>query len=246
MRATHLVLLLAAALAALTPTRAAQQATASAAAGAAFTAAALSVEPGGQLTVQGYQLEGDAVASTLELTRFEVWKSGSKVVVHGAGGAVERPAPATRFFRGAIAGAPHSSAMLSVRASGAVSGVAYRGSQSWVLGRPGAAGAAKAAGAGASATAPGGPQPLRSRLVRLEDRQAIPHTKCSGTKRHTRLPGTGAAQPAPGAGPARKLRQASGAARLAPGGCAPAGRAQPCPALPQPISIPARASCRAT
>ena len=80
--------------------------------------------PGLTVKVDGL-VNGDTTASTLELERFEVWAPGAKVWIQAAADAPpqERPPPATRYFRGRIAGAPNSRVLLSVRANGAVNGV---------------------------------------------------------------------------------------------------------------------------
>lgn len=135
---------------------AAQQASVSATAQvAAVAAAARSVAPGGALTVSDYKLAGDALPSTLLLQRFEMWQPGSTVHVSTADGQQLRLAPPdARFFRGRIAGAPGSAVMLSVRASGAVSGMAWRANDSWALGVAGpAAQPAATASAGGDGTA---------------------------------------------------------------------------------------------
>ena len=73
MRAMLLPLLLAhLALAAAAPA-AAPTAAAATAATASFAAAARAVRRGGRLQVTNYKLEGDVTASTLQLTRFEVF-----------------------------------------------------------------------------------------------------------------------------------------------------------------------------
>ena len=186
--------LLLVALALATAPAAAAPAAAATASSANFAAAARSVDPGGQLTVNGYVLEGDTQASTMVLERFEVWAPRCKVWVQAAANAPPRqvPCPTTRYFKGVIAGRPGSSVVLSVRPNGAVTGTADRGNSSWALGKdvPKGAGAAAAAAAAAA--------PLRSRRV-VAGAQTKPPFQC-GT---VRVPNP--AQPQPG--PARKLLQ---------------------------------------
>ena len=70
------------ALAAAAPTPAAAAAAAASASAAAspsaFAAVARAVPVGGRLTVTNYRLEGDALASTLELARFQLFSPGAQ------------------------------------------------------------------------------------------------------------------------------------------------------------------------
>lgn len=153
-------------------------AAAAAASSASFAAAAQTVDPGGSLTVSSYRLQGDAQDSTLQLKRFEVWKPGAKVVLQAAINAppLERAPPATRFFRGIIAGFPSSAVILTVQPDGGVSGMAYRGNASWALGKEGVPAGASAAVAATAAAAP-----LDSQKVRPEDVKALPPFSCGVT-----------------------------------------------------------------
>lgn len=68
---------------------AAPTAAAASAATASFAASARGVRRGGKLRVTNYKLEGDVTASTLELTRFEVFAPDATVralLLHGQGG----------------------------------------------------------------------------------------------------------------------------------------------------------------
>jgi hypothetical protein len=119
-----------------------------ASAGRTFAAAARSVDAGGRLTVTGYRLEGQTTDSTLELQRLEVWDPTAQIVVQPGGGArpVVQGPPDTRYFKGSLAGAPGSAVVLSVDASGGVSGIATNGKDRWALSRPALSPVAAAAG----------------------------------------------------------------------------------------------------
>ncbi|PRW61007.1 Reprolysin (M12B) family zinc metalloprotease [Chlorella sorokiniana] len=95
-----------------------------ASAGRTFAAAARSVDAGGSLTVTGLRLEGQAADATLELQRLEAWDPAAKIVVHsGSVATITEGPPDTRYFQGSLAGAPGSTALLSVDAAGGVSGM---------------------------------------------------------------------------------------------------------------------------
>lgn len=96
--------------------------------------AARRVVPGGTLFVSDLVLEPGAAPEALELERFQVLTPDARLVVHGAGGTTERALPDRRFFRGRVAGAPDSLAVLAVGADGAVRGVVQRDGRFWVLG----------------------------------------------------------------------------------------------------------------
>lgn len=197
--AATLLLALALALAASPAEVAAVPAAAAAASSASFHSAARAVDPGGELAVTGYRLEGDAADSTLQLERFEVWAPGARVWLQAAATAPPQQVapPATRYFRGSIAGQPGSSAMLAVRPDGGVSGSAQRGNASWVLGKPGAPRGASAAAAAAAAAAP-----LRSRRA-VAGTQDKPPFRCQDKV----APQLVRAQPQ---GPQRQLLQVRG------------------------------------
>ena len=99
MRTALVALLLALlALAAAAPAPAPTAAAASAAT-ASFAASARGVRRGGKLRVTNYKLEGDVTASTLELTRFEVFAPDATVrallAAAGRGGARRAGVPHT-------------------------------------------------------------------------------------------------------------------------------------------------------
>ena len=169
----------------------------------------------------GYRLEGDAADSTLELQRFEVWDPAAKVVVHNGAGApptVQAP-PDTRYFNGALAGAPGSSVVLSVDASGRVSGMAVRGKDTWTLGRAGAAPQAAAAATGGGAAQ----APLSSRKGKPSDNDGRPPFHCGGSILHEHQHSPGQQQQTGNQGtPTRKLLAVSDlrrGARAAPLAC---------------------------
>src|SRR6202035_2001547 len=56
----------------------------------------------------------DGVPHTLELERFEVWAPNAEIIAEGNGVRTRLAVPATRFFRGHIAGQPDSMVFLSV------------------------------------------------------------------------------------------------------------------------------------
>lgn len=103
-------------------------------AGADLAAAARDVDSSGRLTISGLALEGEAQPVTLELQRRDVWTAGARIVTHTEAGPQEQGPPASRFFRGAIAGQPHSSVALAVHEDGSVAGIASNGEASWALG----------------------------------------------------------------------------------------------------------------
>ena len=109
------------------------------------------------------------------LQRFEVWDPAAKIVVDRGGGStptVHGP-PDVRYFKGAIAGAPGSLAVLAVDPSGGVNGLAVRGKEEWALGRPRPAPQAAAAGGGGAA-----PAPLSSRKAAPGDGASRPPFQC--------------------------------------------------------------------
>ena len=193
-----LALALALALAAAPAGVAAVPAAAAAASAAGFHAAARAVDPGGALTVTDYRLEGDAAASTLQLERVEVWAPGARVWLQAAPDAPPQQvaAPATRYFRGSIAGQAGSAAFMAVSADGGVSGYAFRGNASWALGKAGAPSGASAAAAAAAAAAP-----LRSRRAAGGPRDR-PMFRCEEAVAPPGLQG-----PAAAAAPQRQLLQ---------------------------------------
>lgn len=67
------------ALAAAAPAAAAPTAAAASAPTASFAAAAHAVRKGGKLQVTNYKLEGDVTASTMQLTRIEVFSPNAQV-----------------------------------------------------------------------------------------------------------------------------------------------------------------------
>ena len=171
-----------------------------AAAAPSFAAAAQAVQPGGNLTVTDYRLEGDAAASTLQLRRLEVWAPGARVWLQAAADAPPQQvaAPATRVFRGSIAGHPESAVIMAVSADGGVSGHAFRGNASWALGKAGAPSGASPAAAAAAAAAP-----LASVMVQPKDVQALPPFACG-------VAGLGPAGDAAGSGSSSSSGPAAG------------------------------------
>lgn len=77
---------------------------------------------------------GDGTNGDLELERFDIFASYSAIVVYGADGEeLERmPAPASRYFRGRIAGEPDSLAFLSVSDT-RVEGFIFRGERRFAV-----------------------------------------------------------------------------------------------------------------
>lgn len=116
-----------------------------------------------------------------------------------------------------IAGAPTSSVVLSVRADGSVSGMAWKGNSTWALGRTGASGAAAAgSGAAASAAATSGSgvsaAPLSSRKATLQQVRSAQTFDCGVLSK----PAPSGAKPA--AQPSRKMLQVGVAATAAAAG----------------------------
>lgn len=82
-------------LTAASPAVAAPTVAAASAAAASFAASAHAVRAGGQLHVTNFKLEGDFAASTLQLTRFEVFTPDAQVCLVGACGTDQAvPCPA--------------------------------------------------------------------------------------------------------------------------------------------------------
>ncbi|KAI7838969.1 hypothetical protein COHA_007255 [Chlorella ohadii] len=99
---------------------------------ATASAAAMSTAAGAQLNIN-LQLEGDSAASSLQLQRRDVWRSGAQIVVHGNAGETRQAPPPTRWFVGSLAGAPGSTALLGVHPDGRMTGTVSRGRTSWAL-----------------------------------------------------------------------------------------------------------------
>lgn len=138
----------------------------------ALAAAARAVGPGRSLRVTGHRFAGDSAPSTLVLERFDIFRPHAVIEIRGRPGSRPRrqAPPDTRFFRGHIQGDPSSSVMLSVRPSGAVTGLAFRGHAAWALGQT----ASPPAGIAAAAASAGGG--LQSRQVRPSGKKPF---KCS-------------------------------------------------------------------
>jgi hypothetical protein len=89
---------------------------------------------GQQFQIEGVPVGGDALG-TLELTPVKVWADDAKVVVYGANGIdrIEGP-PATRYFRGRVAGSTQSGVSISLYPDGTVNGLILNGSHRLKLG----------------------------------------------------------------------------------------------------------------
>ncbi|KAI7839083.1 hypothetical protein COHA_007225 [Chlorella ohadii] len=175
------------------PVRAAPQVAAASGAPAFAAAVAAAGRAGGRLTITGYHLEGESQPDTLELESFEVWHPNAVIEVQSRPNAPPQrlPRPATRYFKGYIAGKPQSSVLLSIRANGAVAGMAVHGNVSWALGRPGGPTAAAA--------------PLRSHKARAAEAAGRPPFRCG--VHGTSLRGRQAQVPATSVPNQRKLHQ---------------------------------------
>lgn len=127
------------------PSAAAQRGTTVPAASAAAVAAA--ARAGGQLTIAGLTLDGEAQPSSLDLQPVDVWDTDARVMVHGAGGDQQPQAPpGTRMYRGSIGGRPQSTVMLMVGDEG-IRGIANDGGSLWTVGTEGPVGPSVAAAA---------------------------------------------------------------------------------------------------
>jgi hypothetical protein len=93
--------------------------------------AARRVDPGGALVVENLQLQGQPAFLALELERFEAWNPGAIVEVNGE----RRPAPNSRYFRGAVRGSLDSIALLMVSETGKVDGVVLVDGSHWLIGK---------------------------------------------------------------------------------------------------------------
>jgi hypothetical protein len=121
MKAQHCVMVLAALL--LAPV---QQ---TAAAQADVMTVTLSMPVGGTLSVQGMQQVAGGMDSTLELERFQVFTADAKLLADGK----ELPLPAAAYYRGAVPGAPQSTAVLVVPASGPPQGMILGPAGMWKI-----------------------------------------------------------------------------------------------------------------
>ncbi|KAI7842084.1 hypothetical protein COHA_004279 [Chlorella ohadii] len=189
------------------PAAAEERVTVSAADAEAFTVSAMSVDPGGELKVTSFRFEGDVHGSELQLERFEVWHPEAVIEIKAD---VESPPlqlgpPATRYFRGSIAGEPGSVAVMSVREDGGVSGLAMRGNASWAIGRPGAD-QVPAAGNG---TAPMTAAPLSSKKAQAMAADVRPPFTCANDGANFGGLGPAVAEEAAEQPASRKLKQSS-------------------------------------
>ena len=100
-----------------------------------LSAVAAQLPVGGKLDLTGVRKAGSAEAATLELERLEVFASDATITVHGLTGEQVLPAPATRYFRGKVAGDPGSRVFLAVPAAGdGIQGVITGRGTAWVVG----------------------------------------------------------------------------------------------------------------
>ena len=97
----------------------------------ALAASARGLAKGGQLVVKGVMLQGEAIASTLDLERFDVWRPDAVIEIDGQRAAV----PTTAYFRGKVSGDDSSMAVISIRESGEIQGTVNKGGHTWLVGK---------------------------------------------------------------------------------------------------------------
>ena len=79
-------------------------------------------------------LDGETSPASLKLERFEVFAPDVQIVVHdGQGHEQIQSRPASAYFKGEIAGAPHSLVVLSADPDGTMRGIAQQGEKLWIL-----------------------------------------------------------------------------------------------------------------
>lgn len=88
---------------------------------------------GAAFDLVGVAKAGSEELATLQLERFEVFASDATITVHGLKGEKVLPAPATRFFRGTVAGDPSSRVFLAVPTDGEVQGVVTGRGSAWLV-----------------------------------------------------------------------------------------------------------------
>ncbi len=84
---------------------------------------------GGTLRASGIAIEG-LVTDTLDLSRFSVFSDDAQILIDDA---YSLPAPATAYFRGAIAGDPESIAVLAIPETGSPRGLLLSPSGIWMI-----------------------------------------------------------------------------------------------------------------
>ena len=83
------------------------------------------------LKIKGLALVGETANTTLDLTRFDVWRPDATIIIDGQ----LATAPTTAYFRGTVEGDDSSLAMISVRESGEVQGLVQKGGRTWLVGK---------------------------------------------------------------------------------------------------------------
>jgi len=96
-----------------------------------LASSARSLGRGAGLVIKGLVLEGQSEASSLELTRFDVWRPDAVVEVDGQ----RVLAPNTAYFRGTVRGEEGSAVLISVRDSGEIQGLVQKSGRSWLVGK---------------------------------------------------------------------------------------------------------------
>jgi hypothetical protein len=97
-----------------------------------FGRAAATVPAGSRLRLEGVQVDGEAVAFSLE--RFEVFASDAEITVHGPDGDQVLPAPANAYFRGVVEGKPESRVFLARLADGNAQGIVADAGETYLIG----------------------------------------------------------------------------------------------------------------
>ena len=94
---------------------------------------ASSIPKAGKLDVRVPALDGEDRESIFELERFEVFGSGSKVVVLGEHGEQTLEPPANVYFRGHLSNDPHSLVLLTVDVDGQIRGLVSKAGDIWMM-----------------------------------------------------------------------------------------------------------------
>ncbi len=92
-----------------------------------------SVSIGGKITINNVELDGEEAAFSLNLQRFEVFKTNAVITVHNAKGEQQLKPTLSAYYRGSIAGKPESVAVLSADPTGAMRGIVQLKGKIWVL-----------------------------------------------------------------------------------------------------------------
>ncbi|SJM93719.1 conserved exported hypothetical protein [Crenothrix polyspora] len=91
------------------------------------------VSIGNKMTINNVELDGEEANFSLNLQRFEVFKTNAVITVHDAKGEQHIKPALSAYYRGSIEGKPESVAVLSADPSGAMRGIVQLKDKFWVL-----------------------------------------------------------------------------------------------------------------